>query len=311
MNSNLTIQQLISTFLAQKDIAATSRKTYRSTLGSFFRWMVDKKYTARKPKREQIIEYKAYLIQVKKSDATSNLYLNSLKSFFSWLEESKIYPNVAGKIKAPKRYQGFKKQRLSIDQLNYLLNSIERNTLKEQRDYSMILLAFTNGLRTVELSRLLIENIDTVLMKAHIQRKGDLYPMQWLPITKECLNSISQYIQSRIDAGEEITNNSHLFVSNVIGRNSNPLSAQEVGAIISKRLKAAGLHSKTVTAHSLRHSAASYLLESGWSVYEVQKFLGHKSVTTTELYLKTADLVNMHNEKPQETLSKMLQKIEA
>lgn len=311
MNSNLTIQQLINTFLAQKDITATSRKTYRSTLGSFFRWMVDRKYTARKPKREQIIEYKAHLIEVKKSDATSNLYLNSLKSFFSWTEENRIYPNVAGKIKAPKRYQGFKKQRLSIDQLNHLLNSIERNTIRGQRDYSMILLAFTNGLRTVELSRLLIENIDTVLMKAHIQRKGDLYPMQWLPVTTECLQSISKYIQMRADAGEEITHFSNLYVSNVIGRNSNPLTAQEVGTIISKRLKIAGLHSKTVTAHSLRHSAASYLLESGWTVFEVQKFLGHKSVTTTELYLKTADLVNMHNEKPQETLSKMLQKIEA
>lgn len=309
MNSPLTVQQLINKFLAQKDIAASSRRTYKTTVNSFFRWLVIKKYNARRPTRENIIEYKADLISEKKSDATTNLYINSLKSFFSWTDETKVYTNIAQKIKAPKRYQGFKKQRLSIDQINILLNSIDRNTIAGQRDYTMILMGFINGLRTIELSRLLIEHIDVARMKAHIQRKGDSQPMQWLPITEEIRNAVSDYIQTRMDNEESLNVDSHLFVSHK-NRNhiSNPLTAQEIGVIISKRLKACELHSKVITAHSLRHSAATYLLESGWSIYEVQKYMGHASITTTEIYLKSADLVNLHKEKPQETLLNLLKK---
>lgn len=309
MNTSLTIQQLINKFLLQKDIAASSRKTYRSTVHSFFRWMVMKKYNAARPTRENVIEYKAELIAERKSDATVSLYLNSLKSFFTWLEEENISKNIASKIKAPKRYEGFKKHRLSIDQIYKLLGSIDINTIIGQRDYTMILMGFANGLRTIELSRLLIDDIDTVNLKAHVQRKGDVQPMQWLPFTDDVLSAITIYIQSRIDNGENVNDDSHLFISHKNkSHKGNPLTAQQVGVIISKRLKACALHSKTVTAHSLRHSAGSYLLELGWSIYEVQKFLGHASIRTTEIYLKSADLVNLQQEKPQQSLMNLLKK---
>lgn len=309
MNTALTIEQLITKFLLQKDIAPSSRKTYRGTIHSFFKWMVFKNYKARVPKREHIVEYKSYLIEQNKSNETVSLYLNSLKSFFSWTEELKIYPNVAAKIKAPKRFQGYKRQRLSIDEVSLLLNSIDRKTISGKRDFCMILFAFTNGLRTIELSRLKVKHLDFGIKKALIQRKGHQQPMKWLSISNDVSEAIEQYLKAKEQNGDDILPSSSVFTSHKhhCKTKSNPLTAQEIGVIISKRLKQCNLKTKQITAHSLRHTAASILLELNWNVHEIKEFLGHSSVTTTEIYLKSANLVNLHAQKPQDSLSNLLQ----
>ena len=87
------------------------------------------------------------------------------------------------------------------------------------------------------------------------------------------------------------------------------LTAADISQIVSKRLKAAGLKDKHTTGHSLRHSGATELLRQTNDIYAVSKFLRHRSVKATEVYLRHSGQSIADQQKPQRILSELLQSV--
>ena len=146
---------LVARFIAEEDIAQSSRALYSRTLTQFFLWM---ERTGRLPlfalkqiDRTDILSYKDSLQQAGLSPLTIGSYIVVVRKFFTALETYKIYPNIAKGIKSPKKEKGFRKAHLTEAKTTELLSySRENNTL---RDFAIINLMLRTGLRTIEIGR--------------------------------------------------------------------------------------------------------------------------------------------------------------
>ncbi|GMO66873.1 MAG: hypothetical protein Nk1A_4630 [Endomicrobiia bacterium] len=148
---------LFSSFKAFVDANPSTINAYKVSIRQFFKWLKDKGIA--RPKREDIVKYKEDLKSLGLKPTTISNYVIALKQFFKWTDSQKRYRNVAEGVKLPKLERGFKKDYLTADQASRLLETIDRTTVKGLRDYAMILLMLTGGLRTVEVVRANIEDL--------------------------------------------------------------------------------------------------------------------------------------------------------
>lgn len=296
------LQNAIDAFLASIDTKERTRDAYRKALKVFNEWIAERGYT--RPTRENIIEYKQYLqdkiIQTQDGEKplsalTISAYLTALRRFFGYLEAEKIYPNIAKDIKGLKRPKGFLKDTLTKDEVIRLLEGIQETTLNDLRDYAVINLMIRTGLRTIEVTRALIGDIgresgETVL---RVWGKGRDSKDDFVILTEESYKPILDYLQAR---GETSTQEP-LFSSHSNRNKKEALTTRSIRRIIETRLKAVGLKTSKVTAHSLRHTAGTIALMNGADILGVKEMLRHSSVNTTLVYAHNLNRITKGAEK--------------
>ncbi len=299
ITTSLEIHELIDLWIASLDIRKSSQQAYDKLIRYFFKWILEKNINEREVRREHILEYKSYLLD-HLSETSARLYLITVKMFYGWLNESDhISANICQDIKLPKFDNRFRKYALTRDQVNSMLATCDRSTLMGLRDYAMIRLMVTAGLRRIEVIRL---NVGDITAQDHgfviwIKSKGhfDRIPVG---IGKNTYTSIMQYLDEYSDIHED----EPLF-RGCGGKNKyHRLSPNHLSALIkSKMYKIKMINSsnkKFYSCHSLRHTAATLLMEDESDIYTTQKMLRHKSTATTELYIKmigeTKALNNKH-----------------
>ncbi|MBK7141480.1 MAG: site-specific integrase [bacterium] len=194
---SLRLDHLASRFLADQDVSASSRGTYGKGLQRFLEHARALGQFA--PAREEVLAYKRSLEAEGLSALTISNYLVAVRKFFEWLEASKIYPNVARGIKGSKRVKGFRKDCLTIGQVCDLFQSLDRSDLSGKRDYALLNLLVTTGLRTVEVTRADIGDIrqeggEAVLW---IQGKGHAAKDDFVLVPFETLRPIREYLSAR------------------------------------------------------------------------------------------------------------------
>lgn len=235
-------------------------------------------------------------------------YLRIVRQFFEWTADNGLYPNIARNIHAPKVSTNTRRKdylranevlaieksiaqhvqeasRSAADHRKDTEGRIQRSTEQGKRLYAMYLLTVTLGLRTIEIRRANIRDIETRNGNAWIRlwRKGRSEADQEKPMPLEVKAAIDDYLQSRTD---NPTGASPLFVSTGNRSGGQRLSTTTISTMLKRAMKEAGFDSERLTAHSLRHSAAMAALEvSANNIYEAQMYLGHASPTTTMHYL--------------------------
>jgi integrase/recombinase XerC/integrase/recombinase XerD len=286
MNSNKPILQLMDEFLANQDIRENSRKKYRDSLHVFIGWLT-RNADVSNPQRSDIIRYKQWLIESGKAAMTVDNYLVSVRQFFKYLEESGIHDNVAAGVHSPKKYNGYRKGYLKPEEVNRLLSSINRSTLQGKRDYAIINLMVRTGMRCCEVARtnvqdLTIENNHWII---DIQGKGHMEKDRPLGITDKVVAPIKEYLSELYN----VTDASPLFSNHSYVSKDTRITTLSISKIIKKYLRLIGIDSVKISAHSLRHTAAITALRNGATVTEVQHMLGHRSPTTTMIYLSAIE----------------------
>ena len=287
MNTQLNIKQLIEQYLAETDFMPTTLRTYGEVLYYFWRWATANGIDINNPRRSDVIQWKRYLRDEKgNKPSTIDLYISSLKGFFRWLEQEGIYKNIASNIRSENRQKSLRKRILLPEQIKKILSDIDTTTLIGKRDKALITTIYTNGLRRIEAQRIKLADIDTSDNMISIQGKGHNDKIR-VPVADQNIELINDYIQARVDSGENVNNDSPLFVS-YVNHNIFPpaLKPDSISAIIKQRIKASGYHGEGITAHSLRHSIAVQILEKGNSLYDVTVFLRHKSADTSRIYTR-------------------------
>jgi site-specific recombinase XerD len=136
----------------------------------------------------------------------------------------------------------------------------------------MLMTAYSAGLRVSEVVHLRPEDIDSSRMLIHV-RGGKGAKDRYLPLSPFLLELLRGYWKTS-RRGE------WLFASQIRGRFITPRTLRRA---VSQAAKAAGIR-KHVKVHTLRHSYATHLLESGTDIRTIQKLLGHKKLETTALY---------------------------
>ena len=229
--------------------------------------------------RETIKDFLHYLEETKKiSINTRNQRLAAIKSFYQYvkIEDPSLLENFQNILtirtkKTIKKVETY----LTVEEIKTFFSVIDTTTVKGRRDLVLLSLLYDGGLRLSELLEVKIldlrlnENpIVTVLGKGRKNRS--------IPIMENTKELLLQYINNN-----DFVNTSYLFSNS----KKEKLNSRTIQKIIEKYIKLAKIDKK-ISPHSLRRSRAMHLLEAGVNIIYIRDFLGHESITTTEIYAR-------------------------
>jgi site-specific recombinase XerD len=238
-----------------------------------------------------MVEDFLYWLECQKNYAVStrNLRLAGLQAFFRYLQmESPEYMELCNSIlaikskKAPVNEMNY----LSIEGIKLLLSMPDTKIKSERRDLAFIALMYDSGARIQEIADLKITDI-RIKSPATIRLTGKGNKTRIIPLMPQTLSILKKYL---IDYGLlDLTRESGPLFFN---RKNEKLTRAGLSYILNKYVKKAMAHDnvlfhKQISAHVLRHSKAMHLLQSGVNLIYIRDFLGHSSVTTTEIYAKS------------------------
>ena len=303
-NHHFNMGEFIHPFIASQDISLNSRITYLNAMTQFLRWCTEKNIA--EPKRETILSYKFWLDTKGLSSYTKAMYIVVIRRFFLWTEESDLYPNVSRGVKGIRKFaKSHQKESLSIDALKKLFASIDCSTLHGKRDFALINILVRTGLRLKEIASATLEDMyeQRGEMLLWIHGKGRASKDEFVLLTPQTLISLHDYLQARVIKSEK----DPLFISLSDRNYGKKLTIFSLSRIIKKRLRSAGLDSKRITAHSLRHTFGVLSMQAGASLYEVQLAMRHTAPTTTQLYLGDIERLKRLEASPERKMSNLLE----
>ena len=164
---------------------------------------------------------------------------------------------------------------MDVDQITGLVSASAESPL-EIRDLAIMELFYSSGLRLSELVNLDIEDLDT-LGRSVVVRKGKGGKSRIVPVGKYAIKAISSWLQIRSNIA--VNTNPALFVS----RRGKRMAGRTVQSRLERWRKKNALPER-IYPHLLRHSFASHLLESSGDLRAVQEMLGHRNISTTQIY---------------------------
>lgn len=233
-----------------------------------------------------IHSYVSHLAIDNKSKATTRARkISTIRIFFKYLSQKTniLEVNPAQNLETPKLEKRMPKY-LSLDDSKKLLNAADNQDNRNyKRDYAITTLFLNCGMRLSELVGINMNDIDFNECKMTVIGKGN--KERTIYLNKSCMVAINDYISSRppqsLIKRDSKNSEKALFLSEQKKRISN----RTVQAIINKELQQAGLYSKNLSVHKLRHTAATLMYQYGnVDIRALQELLGHQSISTTEIY---------------------------
>lgn len=214
------------------------------------------------------------------SSTTRARKVSSLRTFYKYLTtiSKELDENPTLELETPKS----KKRNpiyLTLDESKKLLQTIseEKNMFIRTRDFAIVLMFLTTGIRLSELAGLNISNIKE--KEFNVIGKGNKERLVYM--TEACKYAIDEYLGIRPD----VENEKALFLSN----RKNRISNRAIQHMIDKYLIKSGFDVTRYSTHKLRHTAATLMYREGVDIRTLQKVLGHTSVATTQIYTHVVD----------------------
>lgn len=304
MRTTLKISEIVDEWLDNSDVGLPTKHDYRKKISLWFRWLASKHIPPREPTHRHILEYKEWLNTQRKSQYTVNGYVTVVKLFYRYCSVQRYCENIGVGILSSSRFKEHKRSPLSREQAVRLLQSIDTSTLIGKRDKLIVALMLTNGLRTCEVERInigdfTIEDYRDVL---YIQRKGRKDKRESVAITPMVIRLKEDYLSARACYASQDA----MFVNHSCKDNGSRLVRLTIGAIIKRRLRDIGIVRKDITAHSLRHTCGSLLVENGVPIEAIRDLLGHSSSSTTRIYVDMAIRRKMLENSPSKVVDDLL-----
>ena len=289
-------------FLTYKEADNSSQSTllkYDGELTRFLNFLVEKGVTdIRQVQTMHMDMYQAHLYKTNKPGTISNKQ-SILSSFFRFMCDREYIhenENPMRKIKRVKVKDSDKKKKesLTVDEALRMIKRIEEvsSPSLKNRNKVIVLSFLFFGLRVSELCNLKVEDIAIKEETLYI-RGGKGGKNREIPLFDELIPELKMHMKTK-------KNDGYLFTRN---GSDKPLTQRAVRNVVYLARKKARIK-KNIACHSLRVTAATLLLEAGVDIKKIQVFLGHSSITTTQLYLHT-DIEQMKQEiKKKSLLSK-------
>lgn len=273
-------KELFNRFIVFIDASPNTIRTYRGSLRQWFKYL--SQVGVGNPTPDTVRAYRQYLKDTHKKPTTIQNYIIAVKQFFKWTEDEGLYPNIAKHIKGAKISHEHKKDYLTSAQARHVLLTINRDSLKGKRDYAMLALMLTMGLRTVEVSRANVDDIrtqgDAVVL--YVQGKGHVEKDAPVRMPGHVESAIREYLKAR----GATASGTPLFASTSHNNQGKRMTTRSISGIVKQSFINAGYDSPRLTAHSTRHTSATLNLLNGATLQETQQLLRHVNLQTTEIY---------------------------
>ena len=279
-------EQLVKQYIQQLDRSSVTKESYYRILTNFIEYLHSIAIVS--PTKEDVIVYKTYLKKEKSlSPNTIQKIVVVLRGFFQDLAANDIYPNIMLGIRGEKISKDFKRSALSIKEVKRLINRASKLAvdIEGKRNYAIVSLIATTGLRTIEVER---ANKSDLSMKEdthvlYIQGKGRDDKSDYVKISISVYKIIEDYLLERNDDEDA------LFITHSRNTRNNRLTTRNIRGIIKELLRQIDIDDPRYSAHSLRHSFATNLIKSGGSLDEAQLILRHRDASRTMIYVHALD----------------------
>ena len=277
--------ELFDRFINYLDASPKTIDTYTKALRQLFAYF--SLNGIRQPQREDIVAFREELKASGHKPTTIQNYITAAKLFFSWTAQEGLYPNVAEHLKGAKLNRDHKKDYLTSRQVKEVLEAVERDTIKGLRDYAILSLMVTGGLRTIEVIRADVGDIRTAGESTvlYVQGKGKEEKAEYIKIAPAVEKAIRAYLTARGSKADT----EPLFTSTSNNNSGKRLTTRSISGMVKERLVNAGYDSTRLTAHSLRHTAVTLALLAGQDITEVQQHARHANIATTMIYNHALD----------------------
>ncbi len=237
---------------------------------------------------QNIIDYLMFInIERQNSTTTRMRKLSAIKSFYKYAHSKRhlIETNPAQDVDAPQKSRTLPKY-LALDEAISLLEAIKSDTGSKTvvRDYAIVVLFLNTGMRLSELVGLNLQSFDSELKTVRVIGKGKKERVIYLNDAARA--ATRDYIRLRLDPSYITTSTNALFLS----RRQERISPKTVQWMVNKYLSLAGLDSRGLSVHKLRHTAATLMYQTGKVDIRVLKdILGHEQLNTTQIYTHVVD----------------------
>jgi len=213
--------------------------------------------------------------------------LSAFRSFYRFLNVHhgvEVNPaRAAGTPKQEKRLPGYLDRGAMARLFDLAEARAADGAFESARNRAILELFYSTGMRLGELVGLDLDDVDLVADQARVRGKGKKERL--LPVGRPAVAALRQYLGRREDLAREVAGADRraMFIS-ARGRRLTPRTVQRVVRVFLDAVS----EGQDVRTHSLRHSFATHLLDSGADLRAVQELLGHASLSTTQIYTHTS-----------------------
>ena len=253
----------------KKGLSANTISAYKSDITQFL------EFTGENIINNDLIELFITSELNDKSDNSKIRKISSINQYIDWFNlDNKEYQIVIEKVSLKKG--SYLPETISISDINRLINVYDHTNYMNSRNLTLIDFMYSTACRVSELCDVRVSDLDFEEDFVKLFGKGS--KQRIVPIGSELKINLSKYLKFRDELN---TQEPYLFLS----KNMNQLDRSAIFRIIKKSATLSD-NALSVHPHTLRHSAATHMLEAGCDLRTLQELLGHTSVSTTKIYTK-------------------------
>jgi site-specific recombinase XerD len=258
--------------LAGKNRSAATIRAYQTDLLQLIHFLHDTNVLIASPRdvhKVDVLEYFSFLAKRDLTGVARARKMSAIREYFRFLEGvGQIEKSPTTGVETPKRERNTR-QFLRSDEYTKMLSLAGGRP----RDYAMLQVFLQTGIRVSELAGLTLQDVDFLKPSLTVRGKGKV--AREIALEKKGLQALKSYLAVRPESLSE-----RLFFN----YKGEPISERGIRKLVVKYTRAAGI-TKKVSCHTLRHTFATYKAEKGVSPFQLQQWLGHANLNTTQIYV--------------------------
>ena len=283
-----SLNEIIEIYLKEKDISKDAKECYLTILKQYVTFLKTQNITY--ATKEDIVNYIKYKKSLNISSRWMHHQISVIKGFYLYISDNyrrlglhQIYQdNIASTIQNVSIKNNKPKETLDLVDAKRLLSCMKshQKDIFDFRDYALILLMLTTGLRSIEIRRAKIKDLKTINNQTvlYIQGKGHQATDAFIKITPHVNDALHIYLNKRNDQSP------YLFISHKRHGNNPNVSRAFIYCLLKRQLRRCQLDHIKLYPHMLRHTAAKLNLKSGNSIEQTRQLLRHENIETTLIY---------------------------
>ena len=280
MTIEILLNQFYTDLLLVKRDSEQTAITYKISAEEFLNWLVTEHIKLKDVSVQNLLYY---IIKRKEggcSELTIAKDISGLRAFGDYLERKGMWSeNPAMELDKPKAARNLPKV-LSIEQIDSLLDSIDKTSLSGKRDDALFELVYSCGLRISEVCTLKLANLHLEERLILVHGKGDKERL--VPFGDRAYEKLLIYLQ---EVRPELVKE-RIVAEVFVNYRGEAISRKGVWKRFKELEALSGVEAKV---HTLRHSFATHLLQGGADLRSVQEMLGHSDLSTTTIYTHVTD----------------------
>ncbi len=285
------LKQFLQHLRYERNVSQHTLRNYSSDLEQFRDYLLLKGKVSDIPVSEidhlTIREWMSNLHGESKKKTSIARKLASLRTFFQFLVREGVQENNPAKLVATPKVERKLPTHLSMEDAVRFIETPDLNTDLGRRDRAILEFLYATGMRVGELVGLNLKDID--FREKLVRVTGKRKKQRILPFGEPSLQALMYYLN---EARANFLNNCPPTERDdqavFLNYQGTRITTRSVGRMVDKYIKLCAEINRDISPHSLRHSFATHLLDSGADLRDIQELLGHARLSTTQIYTQVS-----------------------